>query len=60
VAAALRPNTRLVAVNFPNNPTGSVASREQWLALADLTRARGIYLLSDEIYRGVEHDQDAR
>ncbi|HEX3493448.1 MAG TPA: aminotransferase class I/II-fold pyridoxal phosphate-dependent enzyme [Streptosporangiaceae bacterium] len=57
VATALRPNTRLVAVNFPNNPTGSVASRERWLALAHLLRARGCYLFSDEIYRGVEHDQ---
>lgn len=57
VVAALRPNTRLVAVNFPNNPTGSVASREQWRTLIHLLRARGIYLFSDEIYRGVERDQ---
>jgi aspartate/methionine/tyrosine aminotransferase len=34
-----------------------VASREQWRTLIDLLRARGIYLFSDEIYRGVERDQ---
>jgi bifunctional pyridoxal-dependent enzyme with beta-cystathionase and maltose regulon repressor activities len=56
IAAALRPSTRLIAVNFPNNPTGSVASPGQWRALVDLARDRGIYLFSDEIYRGVERD----
>jgi aspartate/methionine/tyrosine aminotransferase len=56
IAAALRPRTRLIAVNFPNNPTGSVASAGQWRALVDLARDRGIYLFSDEIYRGVERD----
>lgn len=56
IAAALRPSTRLIAVNFPNNPTGAVASHGQWQALVDLARDRGIYLFSDEIYRGVEHD----
>lgn len=56
IAAALRPTTRLIAVNFPNNPTGSVASPGQWRALVDLARDRGIYLFSDEIYRGVERD----
>jgi aspartate/methionine/tyrosine aminotransferase len=56
IAAALRPSTRLIAVNFPNNPTGSVASLGRWHALVDLARDRGIYLFSDEIYRGVERD----
>lgn len=56
IAAALRPRTRMIAVNFPNNPTGSVASAGQWRALVDLARDRGVYLFSDEIYRGVERD----
>jgi len=57
IAAALRPGTRLIAVNFPNNPTGSVASADRWSRLVELARSRGIYLFSDEIYRGVELDQ---
>ncbi|HTV72648.1 MAG TPA: pyridoxal phosphate-dependent aminotransferase [Candidatus Acidoferrales bacterium] len=52
----LRPNTRLVAVNFPNNPTGSVPSQATFRSLVDLCRKRGIYLFSDEVYRGVERD----
>ncbi|WP_232663595.1 aminotransferase class I/II-fold pyridoxal phosphate-dependent enzyme [Pseudonocardia sp. TRM90224] len=57
VRAALRPNTRLVAVNFPNNPTGAVPDRDTWLGLVALCEERGIRLLSDEVYRGLELDR---
>ncbi len=57
---ALRPNTRLIAVNFPNNPTGKVIAAGTWQALIDLARSRGIYLLSDEVYRGLERDPARR
>ncbi len=56
VAAAIRPTTRLVAVNFPNNPTGAVADRETFERLVRLCDERGVRLLSDEVYRGVEQD----
>jgi aspartate/methionine/tyrosine aminotransferase len=52
----LRPNTRLVAVNFPNNPTGALPDPAAFSALVDLCEERGIRLLSDEVYRGVEPD----
>jgi aspartate/methionine/tyrosine aminotransferase len=54
VAAALRPNTRVVSVNFPNNPTGAVPDEGTWRALAALCEERGIWLFSDEVYRGLE------
>jgi aspartate/methionine/tyrosine aminotransferase len=54
IEAALRPNTRLVSVNFPNNPTGAVPSPESWMRLVRLCDERGIHLLSDEVYRGLE------
>jgi aspartate/methionine/tyrosine aminotransferase len=56
LTALLRPQTRLVAVNFPNNPTGAVADRATFAALADLCAERGIVLFSDEVYRGLELD----
>jgi aspartate/methionine/tyrosine aminotransferase len=56
--AALRPNTRLVSVNFPNNPTGAVPDKETWRALVELCDQRGIYLFSDEVYRGLEINQN--
>lgn len=52
----LRPNTKLVAVNYPNNPTGHVPSHETFRALAALCDERGIRLFCDEVYRGVELD----
>ncbi|HXV96553.1 MAG TPA: aminotransferase class I/II-fold pyridoxal phosphate-dependent enzyme [Gaiellaceae bacterium] len=52
----LRPETRLVVVNWPNNPTGGVARPEDFRALVELCAERGIRLLSDEVYRGVELD----
>ncbi len=54
VAAQLRPTTRLVAVNFPNNPTGAVPDRTGFEALVALCEERGATLLSDEVYRGLE------
>ncbi len=60
VRAALRPNTRLIAVNFPNNPTGSVADRKTFDGLVALCAHRGIYLFSDEVYRGLERDPARR
>jgi aspartate/methionine/tyrosine aminotransferase len=56
----LRPNTKLISVNFPNNPTGKIVDRQTFLALIDLCRERDIYLLSDEVYRGIERDPSIR
>ncbi len=56
VRDALRPETRLVVVNNPHNPTGTVASHAALAAIVALCRARGIWLLSDEVYRLTEHD----
>ncbi|PST21948.1 pyridoxal phosphate-dependent aminotransferase [Mesorhizobium plurifarium] len=60
VRAALRPNTKLVAVNFPNNPTGATAEPSTFRALAALCAERGIHLFSDEVYRGLERQEDKR
>lgn len=60
VRDALRPNTKLVSVNFPNNPTGAVLDKTRFQALVDLCREKGIYLFSDEVYRLVERDERIR
>jgi aspartate/methionine/tyrosine aminotransferase len=52
----LRPSTKVVAINFPNNPTGFVPDRETFAALVNLCDERGIRLVSDEVFRGVELD----
>ncbi|UWR24067.1 aminotransferase class I/II-fold pyridoxal phosphate-dependent enzyme [Sulfitobacter sp. S190] len=59
VKAAIRPNTKLISLNFPHNPTGALLPRADLEALVTLCRDRGIWILSDEVYRGVElHEQD--
>jgi aspartate/methionine/tyrosine aminotransferase len=56
VRAAVRPNTRLISINFPHNPTGKVLERDRFDALVDLCRQHGIWLFSDEVYRGLSVD----
>ncbi|MCB2093941.1 MAG: pyridoxal phosphate-dependent aminotransferase [Rhodobacteraceae bacterium] len=53
IAAAIRPNTRLVTINFPHNPTGAILPLDRYLALIDLCRTKGIYILHDEIFNGL-------
>ena len=53
----LRPNTKLVAVNYPNNPTGYVPDQATFRALVQLCDERGIRLFCDEVYRGIEVDR---
>jgi aspartate/methionine/tyrosine aminotransferase len=56
----IKANTRVIAVNFPNNPTGFVPDHPTWQALVDLCEERNIYLYSDEVYRGLELDETKR
>jgi len=53
---ALRPETRLVVVNCPHNPTGYVMPGEAFAELVALSQERGFLLFSDEVYRGLEAD----
>ncbi|OJV06152.1 MAG: aminotransferase [Shinella sp. 65-6] len=60
VRAALRPETKLIAVNFPNNPTGAIADQDIFRGLVELCAERGTHLFSDEVYRGLETDAGKR
>ena len=54
----ITPNTRLIAVTNPNNPTGSVMDRTMMRRLADIAARVGAYVLCDEVYRGVDQVGD--
>jgi aspartate/methionine/tyrosine aminotransferase len=56
LVAAIRPDTRVVVVNAPHNPTGMLPTHEEWGRLVDACRERGVRLLSDEVYRFLEFD----
>ena len=53
VKAAIRPMTKLISINFPHNPTGKILERDRFDALVELCRNKGIWLFSDEVYRGL-------
>lgn len=59
IAERVTDKTRLIIINSPNNPTGSVISKENVQKIAGIVRERDIYLLSDEVYKkinvGEEH-----
>ncbi|RUU61214.1 pyridoxal phosphate-dependent aminotransferase [Mesorhizobium sp. M2C.T.Ca.TU.002.02.1.1] len=50
IRAALKPNTRAILINTPNNPTGAVYSRERLEELAGICKQHDLWLLSDEVY----------
>ncbi len=57
--AAVTPRTKAILINYPNNPTGAVLSRERMLEIAAVAEKYDLLVLSDEIYErlvyGVEH-----
>lgn len=53
---AITPRTRLLILNSPSNPTGSVYTPEEIRAIGDLCVERGILIMSDEIYEHLLYD----
>jgi len=56
VKALVTPRTRMVIVNSPHNPTGSVWTADDVAALADVVRGTDIVVLSDEVYEHMVYD----
>jgi aspartate/methionine/tyrosine aminotransferase len=51
IADAIRPDTAVVVLNNPNNPTGRVHPPDVARTVYEICADAGIYLLSDEVYR---------
>ncbi len=56
VKDAITPKTKAIIVNTPNNPTGAIWTKEDWLQLAELVRDTDIVILSDEVYEQLVYD----
>ena len=56
VAALVTPRTKALVLNTPHNPTGATMSHEAQAALVALADRHGLYVLADEVYRGLELD----
>lgn len=54
LSTLIQPNTKVIAINTPNNPTGYTLSKEQLCAIAEIAEKHGIIVFCDEVYSGLE------
>jgi len=60
LAGLIRPATRLLYLNQPHNPTGTLMTRPVFEQVIALAREHGLVVFSDEVYRELEHDPASR
>ena len=53
---SVRSDTRVIYVNQPHNPTGTLMEPAMLARVGELARSRGVVLFGDEVYRELEHD----
>ena len=56
LAGLIRPATRLLYLNQPHNPTGTLMARSAFEHVIGLAQAHRLVVFSDEVYRELEHD----
>jgi aspartate/methionine/tyrosine aminotransferase len=49
-------NTKMITINNPNNPSGSIIPLKQMEEIVEVARSVGAYVLCDEVYRGISED----
>lgn len=60
LAALAQAGARAIVVNFPHNPTGALPSPAEWAEVVKIAERAGAWLVSDEMYRGLEHAPEGR
>jgi aspartate/methionine/tyrosine aminotransferase len=53
IKSAIQPNTKLISITTPHNPTGTMLGEEQLVTLSKLAEEKNCYLLVDETYRDI-------
>ncbi|QIK81766.1 pyridoxal phosphate-dependent aminotransferase [Lysobacter sp. HDW10] len=56
VREAITPNTRLLMINSPHNPSGAMLTADDMREVADIVVSHNLYLLSDEVYEHIVFD----
>jgi aspartate/methionine/tyrosine aminotransferase len=54
--AAATPQTKMILVCNPNNPTGAILTREEMESIVRIAERSGAWILADEVYQGSERD----
>ncbi len=57
---AINDKTKMLIINFPHNPTGSCITPIELERLISLCEKQGIWIFSDEVFRGLEHRNQSR
>lgn len=57
IRGKITSKTRLIIINTPQNPTGSVMTEREILEIANISKENGVYLLSDEVYAEIIYGQ---
>ncbi len=58
--ALIKPNTKLIAVTSPNNPTGYTFTNDEIKRLCAICEKNNLYLFADEVYKGLELEGEKR
>ena len=56
----IQPNTKLLIINCPHNPTGYLMPKKDWISLSQICEKNSILIFSDEVYRFLEYDEADR
>jgi len=56
IAAMVKPETRLICLNNPNNPTGALMGEDLLGNIVEIARASNAWILCDEVYRMLVHE----
>ena len=56
--ALVTPDTKMICINNPNNPTGALMSETQLQQIVDIARSVDAYILCDEVYRHLTQTDD--
>ncbi|KAG7571489.1 hypothetical protein FFLO_00505 [Filobasidium floriforme] len=51
----IKPNTRMIILNNPQNPTGAVLARKSLQVVVDIAKKHDLYILCDEVFRSLVH-----
>ena len=58
LAGLVDDRTRVIVLNNPNNPTGALIDASLLDRIVEIADGCGAWVMADEVYRGLEHDQD--
>jgi aminotransferase len=56
--AAITPRTKAILINYPNNPTGAILSRDRMQDIAQVAEKNDLVVISDEIYERLVYDAE--